>query len=310
MDLRFRVLMFLATMFLLTEASSQTMPTRQKYLLKTGDVAMLRANSNNAQSYIWYRNNTKIIGATTASLSVDQSGTYKAIAINSTNCPSEATEIEIIAEPTLSADLAIIKKSETREVMNNQTFSYFLNVRNNGPNSATNLNITDVLPENLIFERLEGLQGTANYQPTTRTITWQLPSLAVGNFVQLEVKVKSREPVKVSNTAKVSATEPDPNLDNNTSTDYKQISALHVHNVFTPNGDGKNDTFLIDNLKSFEENELTVINRWGNIVYKTKNYNNEWNGNELNDGTYFYIIKVRNGKLPWIEQKGYVTLLR
>ncbi|MFN8436945.1 MAG: gliding motility-associated C-terminal domain-containing protein [Cytophagales bacterium] len=65
-----------------------------------------------------------------------------------------------------------------------------------------------------------------------------------------------------------------------------------VFNVFTPNGDGKNEYLYVDNLKSYPSNNVTVVNRWGQIVFKQQNYNNDWDGDNLPAGTYFYILKV------------------
>ncbi|WP_316811491.1 gliding motility-associated C-terminal domain-containing protein, partial [Pedobacter heparinus] len=70
---------------------------------------------------------------------------------------------------------------------------------------------------------------------------------------------------------------------------------LDIPNTFTPNGDGKNDTFLITGLENYEGVSLFVYNRWGDEVYKNNNYKNEWDGNGLNDGTYFYVLKLRTG---------------
>ncbi|WP_316818893.1 gliding motility-associated C-terminal domain-containing protein, partial [Pedobacter nyackensis] len=71
---------------------------------------------------------------------------------------------------------------------------------------------------------------------------------------------------------------------------------VEIPNTFTPNGDGKNDNFLIKGLESYDDVSLFVYNRWGDEVYRSNNYKNEWNGNGLNDGTYFYVLKLKKGK--------------
>jgi gliding motility-associated-like protein len=69
---------------------------------------------------------------------------------------------------------------------------------------------------------------------------------------------------------------------------------------FSPNGDGIGDTFEIDNPNG-SIIDLRVFNRWGNLVYQSDNYQNDWDGranqglvigNQLPDGTYYYIIRV------------------
>lgn len=70
---------------------------------------------------------------------------------------------------------------------------------------------------------------------------------------------------------------------------------LKIPNVFTPNGDGKNDNFEIIGVENYDRVDLVIVNRWGNEVYRMNNYNNKWNGQGLNEGTYFYIIEAFNG---------------
>jgi len=72
---------------------------------------------------------------------------------------------------------------------------------------------------------------------------------------------------------------------------------IMVRNGFSPNEDGVNDTFVIENLSEFPNNTLCIFNRWGNQVYQVNNYQNDWNGNWdgnmiLPDGTYFYVLDV------------------
>ncbi|MFC3196209.1 gliding motility-associated C-terminal domain-containing protein [Parapedobacter deserti] len=68
-----------------------------------------------------------------------------------------------------------------------------------------------------------------------------------------------------------------------------------IPNVFTPNGDGRNDVFEIVGLEAFDRVEITVVNRWGNEVYRNSNYRNNWDGQGLNEGTYYYVIILHEG---------------
>lgn len=84
-------------------------------------------------------------------------------------------------------------------------------------------------------------------------------------------------------------------------------------NGFSPNGDGINDTWTIPFLIKYPENTVVIINRWGNEVWKKDKYDNRnvvfkgdnMNGNELPDGTYFYIIQYNN-----TEKRGWVFIKR
>ncbi len=86
---------------------------------------------------------------------------------------------------------------------------------------------------------------------------------------------------------------------------------LTFFNSFTPDGDGINDKWEIKNIDLFPDNDLTIMNRWGNEVLKVKGYNNSnaWDGIGLNNGTYFYLLKVTvNGEFK--VYKGFITLLK
>ena len=63
-------------------------------------------------------------------------------------------------------------------------------------------------------------------------------------------------------------------------------------NVITPNDDDINDKLEFQYLEFYPENEIYIFNRWGNLVYSAESYDNSWSGDELNEGTYFYILKI------------------
>lgn len=77
-------------------------------------------------------------------------------------------------------------------------------------------------------------------------------------------------------------------------THYRFIIPMKIPNVLTPNNDHKNDFFFIEGL--WEGSSLEVFNRWGQKVYSTDNYQNDWagileNGRLLSNGTYFYVLE-------------------
>jgi gliding motility-associated-like protein len=92
-----------------------------------------------------------------------------------------------------------------------------------------------------------------------------------------------------------------------------------IYTSFTPNGDGINQFFEIVPTKPFDSNylgELIILNRWSEIVYKSKlniPYDNSWQGhdlkgNELPQGVYYYLFKPYRNENRVL--KGFVTLLR
>lgn len=78
-----------------------------------------------------------------------------------------------------------------------------------------------------------------------------------------------------------------------------------IPNVFSPNGDGSNDFFVIENAQ-YWVNTLTIFNRWGMPIYETNNYKNNWRGLDVPDGTYYYVFTLNDGR----EFTGHVTILR
>ena len=87
-------------------------------------------------------------------------------------------------------------------------------------------------------------------------------------------------------------------------------NVLDIPTVFTPNGDGKNDTFAIPNLSAFPGTQLFVYNRWGNEVYRSLDYQNSWTGNGLSEGTYYYLINKKELTGSFTPYKGWLFLKR
>lgn len=86
--------------------------------------------------------------------------------------------------------------------------------------------------------------------------------------------------------------------------DWDTCPLYELPNVFTPNGDGFNDVFVPMNYPAnnpkanIEKVEMTILNRWGNVVFQTDDPAIEWNGKDrksglnCSDGTYFYVCVV------------------
>ncbi|MBK0383495.1 gliding motility-associated C-terminal domain-containing protein [Pedobacter sp. SD-b] len=85
----------------------------------------------------------------------------------------------------------------------------------------------------------------------------------------------------------------------------------YIPNVFSPNGDGINDTWVIKYLETFVNASIKIFNRYGQIVFSAKQYNTPWDGKFNNTdmpvGVYYYIIEPNNGRNRYT---GSITLLR
>jgi gliding motility-associated-like protein len=78
------------------------------------------------------------------------------------------------------------------------------------------------------------------------------------------------------------------------------ILAFVIPNIITPNSDGINDLFEIQNLP--ENTEVIILNRWGNVVFYSSNYQNNWDGIDISgkylvDGVYTYKFKMESGTI-------------
>ena len=117
-----------------------------------------------------------------------------------------------------------------------------------------------------------------------------------------------------------SGTNPDP--DNNGNPDESSLTRVMLEKVtvripegFSPDGDGVNDTFVLENLDN-EPISLQIFNSFGNLIYKNDNYQNDWNGisnqgsykgKDITDGTYFYVVSKRDNKETYVR---FITIIR
>ncbi len=75
--------------------------------------------------------------------------------------------------------------------------------------------------------------------------------------------------------------------------------SLAFYEVFTPNGDGQNDYWVVEGLDEFPQNELIVYDRWGRAAFEKKAYSNDWDGvgndgKQLPFGTYYFVLKLND----------------
>ncbi|WP_379094164.1 gliding motility-associated C-terminal domain-containing protein [Pedobacter sp. UC225_65] len=90
-----------------------------------------------------------------------------------------------------------------------------------------------------------------------------------------------------------------------------QAVQVKATNIMSPNGDGVNDRWVVENLELYPNNLVKVFDRGGRVVYEKKGYDNSWDatlrGLPLGEGTYYYIIDY-NGDGKTVK-KGFITIL-
>ena len=89
------------------------------------------------------------------------------------------------------------------------------------------------------------------------------------------------------------------------------VNDLLTPTVITPNNDGYNDYLVFSGTDELNDNEIIIYSRWGTEVYRSKDYQNDWDGRDHNNrelplDTYYYILKLSSGRLI----KGFVEIRR
>ncbi|AOM79687.1 Ig-like domain-containing protein [Pedobacter steynii] len=89
------------------------------------------------------------------------------------------------------------------------------------------------------------------------------------------------------------------------------LALIKGTNIISPNGDGFNDKWVIDNIDFYPNNEVKVFDKAGRILYTKRAYDNSWdamlNGRPLDEGTYYYIIDFGPNTLKF---RGFITVIR
>jgi gliding motility-associated-like protein len=102
-------------------------------------------------------------------------------------------------------------------------------------------------------------------------------------------------------------------IDNDGIGDVCDVVEINVSQAFTPNGDGINDTWVIINIQNHPNSVVRVYNRWGDELFKAKNYQNNWNGSFKGNETpeaasYYYQIDLDgNGT---VDHDGWIYITR
>ena len=137
------------------------------------------------------------------------------------NDASGYVDIASIASKPPSADLAISKSDSPDPVIAGSNLTYTITVTNNGPSAATGVTMTDALRGTLTFVSATPSQGTC-----TSSIVCSLGVLSNGSSAIITIVVTPTQVGGISNTATVTANEPDPDTSNNSATQVTTINAV------------------------------------------------------------------------------------
>ena len=229
----------------------------------------------------------------------------------------------VIGTATITAGitLAVVSSNKTENVDNQNTTITIQNTTNQPKvaTATTEKNYTTHLNEvshEVETPKNDEKQSTMDMKasPTTET---NLPSAQPAAFTPITIAAKPQQISSIGTITLPSlnpiatSAQDDPALQNLTEEDLQieEPTKLEIPNVFTPNGDGVNDYFVIKGLEQCNIRELIVHNRAGNIVYRNNSYENQWNGDNCVDGVYYYQLTFDSHGIKRT-MTGSVTIIR
>ncbi|MEO0901567.1 MAG: gliding motility-associated C-terminal domain-containing protein, partial [Bacteroidota bacterium] len=214
----------------------------------------------------------------------------------------EATA-QVIPQTT---DISIAKTVDNESPQIGDDVVFTITVSNQGSQDATNIGIEELLPSG--YRLTSSQTDSGSYDEASGF--WDIESLSGLSSTSLIITAEVLDINDYVNTASLAFVDQlDTNDSNNTAQAAVEPSCLTVYNEFSPNGDGVNETFTIDCISRYPNNVLKVFNRWGNIVFEQRSYNNDWDGTsngratvqkgqQLPVGTYYYVLDLGDGSEP------------
>lgn len=205
---------------------------------------------------IWYLGAVAASGTATLDIEVTIDAaavspvTNTATITNSSQVDNNAANNSDDAETTLppAADLVIVKTDSQDPSTINGSLGYMLDVTNNGPDTATNVVVTDTLPGNVTFQSASTSQGACS--ESGGTVTCNVGDIANGDSVEVNILVTAPPtPGTITNTASVTSDTDDPDTANNTDSEDTQINSNVNQQCYvvadTGGANGGNDIALI-----------------------------------------------------------------
>lgn len=244
-----------------------------------GNTKTLRLSNNNFDAVLWSN------GETTPTITVTQNGIYSAQLVSNLGCNANTDSVTITFTPRDTAQAPSIDSITLRVT----TTAQFIYGRTNGGHKIFIYRNNERIGEAIIgFEGDWSFELPINLQPGDY---FYAKGSSDTNCDGLVTEVDALSP-----SSNVVYVVPDDNV--------------AIPSGFSPNGDNINDTwevFTPQQAARFPNTSVTVVNRWGTVVFKSDNYNNNWDGGGLPDGVYFYTIDIKQLNRIF---KGSLTILR
>ncbi|MCH6201030.1 gliding motility-associated C-terminal domain-containing protein [Aquiflexum sp. LQ15W] len=208
-------------------------------------------------------------------------------------------------------DLQLTKEVSANVIATGSSFRYKLTVENTSDTKATRVVLTDTLPAGVKYENATASKGTVSFDIAENAVVLEVDEMLPNEKVTLEIEVKAESIGEITNTAQVVSNEMDTNMaDNSDSVLHRQLD-FSIPNAFSPNGDGINEEWVVKGLLDiYPNNRLVIVNRLGVEVFRTNNYKNDWNGQGVGEGTYFYQLTLSGQDGREEVFTGYLTVIK
>lgn len=216
----------------------------------------------------------------------------------------------------LPVDLKISKTSNDAEIYQGNEFDYVIRVENAGTSDAIDVTVTDNLPTGLSYISSSFSASSNEIEPISANngnqLTWNMASFPAGETLTITLKVQADQIGVKTNTVEVTTAEQEElNPADNTAQDTNEVLELFIPNVITPGDkDNKNDEFIIKGIERFASSRLVIFNRWGNHVFESDNYKNNWDAQGLVSGSYFYVLELIDSNGQKQTFKGWVQVIK
>ena len=299
-----------------------------------GDVPVtLRATAGHA-TYSWYRNNQALPGATTDSLPVAQAGEYRVVVTGPQGCPASSAKITVGQSAAITPALYVQGKTrlctgETTRLSTIRGAGYtyqWYNAEAPLPGAtAPELAVTGPGHYWVVVRSGEGCQASSprerievlNYPqvdlPADTVVCQGTPLVLVAGAASAGITYRWSDnstgnalAISSGGTYSVRAANGNCTTTRQVEVSFLDPGRVKVPNVITPNGDVYNEFFVVEN--GFGRISLRVCNRWGVEVFRSDNYQNNWNAEGLPPGTYFYYLSSDSTCLG--KRKGWLSILR
>ena len=271
--------------------------------------------------YTWSATGGEILsGGTSTDSSVEiewTSLTDTKVSVSLTGGCFNANAAEQIVQVVVCSDLTIKNEVDFIKPTVEDLITFTIDVQNSSIYVFKDVNISQVLIDG--FRYVSSNTSLGSYNESNGI--WSIPSFGSKEAATLTIKAKVNTTGDYLNTASIiSSTPTDADTSNNTAEVLVTPSCLEFYNIITPNEDGANDFFVISCIDNYKDTDLEIFDRYGSIIYKQRNYNNDWDGianqtgkiikqgQKLPSGTYFFVLKFNDGSTENI--KSYIQIIR